>query len=206
MKFPTITIGLVKGGKNYFEHTLQSVQSAIYASHIPVIIIENVDRKKSIGRCYNEIAQKADTDWVMYVGADGDYIVREYLFSLAIKLNEIEDYQKRIACVTTYCTLYSFNNGIPKKLISNKIIQGMWNTAYLLDEPFNENLLSCVDADMFSRVDAKKNWDLLLASHQYGYYYHQHDSNISGNKFSIEEKGGFKTYIPVDERFVKGNQ
>ena len=64
----------------------------------------------------------------------------------------------------------------------------MWKTDYVKEVRFDETLKNLVDTEMFHRTNKIDKGVLLLAEHNFGYYYRQHSDNVSGNKFDIIEK------------------
>lgn len=188
MEYYKISIGMVNSRDNEFvEACKRSIDRQIYLpNHIEFIEIDNKDKKKSIGKCYNEIAEKAKYDWILFIG-DDDMICRPYLFNLSVFLdNMMEKTTKEIVAVTTNITLIDENtNGNMVSL--DAVPQGMWNRKFLLKNPFNEKLPRYIDADMFERVE-KMGKFIAHDQTNAGYLYRQHTDNISGNKF--KRKGG----------------
>jgi len=185
IELPVITVGIVRGRDNqkWFDIALNSVYKQVYRNYIEldVVVLENFDRSKSIGKCYNEIAEKAKGDWVFYLG-DDDHIVPEYLLSLVLMFYQMKKLHtsKKIVNIVSYSTI--FGEGHTKE-ISTKSPTGMWLKDYVLANPFDETLKSAVDTEMFKRLNLSDVYYPCVAAHQYGYYYRQHKDNVSGNKF-----------------------
>jgi glycosyltransferase involved in cell wall biosynthesis len=203
MNLPTITVGIVKGRDNqhWLDLAVKSVSNQLYLKfqELELIIIDNIDRKKSIGRCFNEIAEKAKGDWVFYLG-DDDHIVPEYLVSLMLRYNQSKKNNKTKEIVNIISLSTIFNK--TRKEVSTKSPTGIWNTQYVLDNPFNEELKRWVDTEMFKRLDMSDLYFPCVASHQYGYYYRQHEDNVSGNKF---DKGDYDSARPEVVDFKTAN-
>jgi len=189
MKFPVITVGIVRGRTNedWFNLAVASVSQQIYRSfaEIDLVVIENFDRKKTIGACYNEIAERAKGDWVFYLG-DDDHIAPEYLLSLMLRYFQVLKTQKDKTVVNLVSYSIKFNKKI--KVNSSKSPTGMWRRDYVRNNKFDETLLKYVDTEMFKRLNLSDKYYPAVASNQYGYYYRQHDDNVSGNKI---ERGDY---------------
>jgi len=185
--FPVITVGIVRGRDNqeWFDTALRSVSQQIYRNfkEIDLVIVENFDRKKSIGKCFNEIAQESKGEWVFYLG-DDDHISPDYLLSLMLRYFQSAKSDKTIVNIISYST--KFNTEI--KVISSKSPTGIWLKDYIINNKFDETLERYVDTEMFKRLNLSDKYYPTIASHQYGYYYRQHDDNISGNKI---ERGDY---------------
>ena len=195
MKYPIITVGIVRGRNNqdWFDKALNSISVQVYRSfaEIDLIIIENFDRKKTIGKCYNEIAKQSKGEWVFYLG-DDDTITCDYLVSLMSHcFNIINNYKdKEIVQVTSYTTLFGKNRK-PEK--STKAPTGIWKKTYLIKHPFNERLKKCIDTEMMKRLNQSSKYYPAIASYHYGYNYRQHDDNVSGNKL---DRGDYDSVMP----------
>ena len=200
MDFNTISIGVVESRDNDFvKMCLNSINRQWYIPECTELIeVNNLKREHTIGACYNEIVKKATKDWVLFIG-DDDMIARTYLFNLNAFLEAFrERHDEDPVCVTTNIILYS-----ETEMVSlDAVPQGMWNREYLLENPFNEELPRYVDTDMFDRTE-KLGKLIIHDQTNSGYYYRQHDDNISGNKF--ERKGGIskimKDRIEANKRF-----
>jgi len=186
MNFNKLSIGVVNSRNNEFvEECRYSIDRQWYLpDYTEYLEVENFNKEHTIGACYNEIVKLAKMDWVLFVG-DDDMISRTYLFNLNAFLESFKerDKMKDVVCITTNIILYS-----PDKMVSiDAVPQGMWNRKFLLENPFDEKLPRYVDSEMFERIE---DMGKLIIHDQTnaGYYYRQHDNNISGNKF--ERKGG----------------
>jgi len=211
MKFPKITVGIVHsrngmttdGVTTWFQKAKNSVKKQLCPSDIELIIIENMDRKKSIGKCYNEIIKRAKGEWVFFLG-DDDYIMPDYLTALISWVVELQhvghDKPSRYIHVSGYCMAFSTEivEGQVHKVPLQRLPQGMWKRSYVLKNKFNENLRRYVDTDLYDRADKDPKATLVTVDWNFGYYYRQHDgefANVSGNKIReyIEaEKEGAK--------------
>lgn len=195
-KFPDITVGIVHSrdgissqGITWFEKAIESIDVQLYPAGIDIIVIENMDRKKTIGSCYNEIAQLSKHDWIFYMG-DDDYIKPEYLLSLMGWLidRNVNDGDSFVQ-VSGYCTAFSLDygdNGRVVKVPLQRIPQGIWKKDFILKNLFNDKLEKYVDTDLYQRTNVMEGVNMALVEWNYGYYYRQHKgdgANISGNYF-----------------------
>jgi hypothetical protein len=190
MELIGITVGVVNSrGGDFINDCRYSIERQWYDKDMfEYIEIDNLDRKKTIGKCYNEIAQKSTKDWILFVG-DDDMISRMYLLNLSAFYNAyMEKKHGSPVAITTNLALYSTE----KMLTIDAVPQGMWNREFLLENPFNELLPRYVDAELFERTE-KLGEIIVHDITNSGYYYRQHDDNVSGNKF--ERKGGIEKVI-----------
>ena len=195
MYFNGITVGILKSRNEWIDKCINSVTRQIYPEEFfDIYLQDNIDKKLSIGEGYNKIAQNAKHDWILYLG-DDDMITRVYLFNLNAFLNTAKEIHPdaNIVGVTTHLTVLDSI----KRLGIDAAPQGMWRKDFLLKNPFNETLEKYVDAELFGRVN-EMDETIILDKTNHGYYYRQHDNNISANKFEaktqilklIEEKFG----------------
>lgn len=198
MNFPKITVGIVHsrdgvtsdGKTTWFEKAKRSVAKQLCPSDIELIVVENMDHAKSIGKCYNEIVAQADGEWVFFLG-DDDYIQPDYLSALISWVVELQmtgySPPDSYVQVSAYCMAFSteIEEGKVHKVPLQRIPQGMWKKSYVLDNPFNEELERYVDTELYGRADKDPDANMALVDWNYGYYYRQHDgefANVSGNK------------------------
>ena len=196
--FPDITVGIVHsrdgmtsdGETTWLQKAINSVSKQLCPSNIDLIVIDNMDRKKSIGRCYNEIVESAKNNWIFFLG-DDDYIQPDYLTALLSWLVELQqggaDPPESYIHVTGFCTAFSteIEEGKVHKVPLQRLPQGMWSRDYVLKNRFNEDLKRYVDVELFDRANEDPNANLVSVDWNYGYYYRQHDgelANVSGNK------------------------
>jgi glycosyltransferase involved in cell wall biosynthesis len=184
--FPSVTVGIVVTREDQYERAVTSVKRQIYPGELDIHVLDNTEKKLSIGAAYNEIAEKADGEWVMYLG-DDDEIVPEYLLSLMIFALQMG--ANNPVCSTSHCTLYNAKEDVRHY---ERIPTGMWRKDYVLDKRFDEDLVRYVDTDFLTRAGKDEEVSVLLAAWNFGYFYFQHDDNISGNKYELEKGAGTK--------------
>jgi hypothetical protein len=201
-KFPSVTIGIVHSREGHtvfdpsitwFEKALRSANKQLYPEDINVITIDNLERARTIGSCYNEIIDKSTDDWVFFLG-DDDFIKPEYILTLMAWVSEMcinnPSLTDNIIHVTSFCTAFMpYNNKLIEKPIQ-RLPQGAWKRSYLLANRFDETLLKYVDTDLYERATKDEEAILSTANWHYGYYYRQHPDNVSGSIISVEEIEG----------------
>jgi len=153
---------------------------SIKKQNIPIelIIVNNVGRKKSIGKCYNQGIQEAKCDWVVFVG-DDDYVSFEYAEVLWRWFNDKYVKEKNVVRVSTYMTAFDDETGNNFPLTREST--GCWKRDYLLKYPFNEKLPSGIDREYVE--EAQKRGDLMVCLKYYlGYFYRKHlDYSCAGD-------------------------
>jgi len=181
-----ISVGVLNSRKDFINDCIQSVIRQFYPNEfMELVLINNLGKKYSIGAGYNEIVRKAKFDWVLFLG-DDDMIARTYLFNLnAILIHFTEKNPLMdIVAVVTNLTLIDEK----KRLGLDVVPTGMWQKKFLLGTPFDEKLDKFVDTDMFSKVNQMPDKYIIRDHTNYGYYYRQHTTNVSKNKFKEKTK------------------
>ena len=191
--FPKVTVGIVRSRTGeledrWFEVAEDSALHQIYLGGIDVLVIDNIDRKLSIGAAYNKIVRDCKTDFVLFLG-DDDFIMPEYVLSLMGRFLHRRSEDEDIICTTSLCTLFQ-DGGV--SMVNPTIVQGLWYVPFLKKEKFNEKLKRYIDSELWYRVQRKgRKVDKIrtaLVNHQFGYYYRAHDEQISGNAIAKMEK------------------
>lgn len=190
MEYPTITLAMVKSRDNdYPKQAISSMKRIIYPQckdNVNIDVYENKTKYPAIG--YNKLVRRAKGKWIFFIG-DDDKIARTTPFNYGVYLITNEEKSpdsNNVVCVSGNIILFSDNG--KKRQHLQSCPTGMWNVEYLKKNPFDETLERYVDTEMFARTIHKNNKLILYAATDYGYYYRQHDKNISYNKF--EEKTG----------------
>lgn len=175
---PPVSVGILQSRDEYIESCLNSVYGQVYPDPLTdIIVIDNMDHQYSIGEGFNHIAEQAEHDWIFYIG-DDDKVARDYVMSMMIALNHYQDQLDNICGVSSYCTMFDEH----REQLSKKIVTAIWKKDYVLDHPWDETLDSRVDTEMFKRAN-EHGYYIALNDWHYGYYYRQHQTNVSGNKF-----------------------
>jgi glycosyltransferase involved in cell wall biosynthesis len=184
--FPSVTIGIVVTREDKYEAAVASAQRQIYPGELDIQILDNTEKKLSIGAAYNQLAETCDGEWIMYLG-DDDELVPEYILSLMIFALQMQ--ANNPVCSTSHCTLYNDQEDVRHY---ERIPTGMWRKDYVIAHRFNEDLKKYVDTDFLVRTGKDDEVSVLLAAWQFGYFYYQHHDNISGNKYELEKDVGQK--------------
>ena len=199
IKFPSVTIAIVRSREEYFDEAFFSAENQLYANEVELIVIDNKDLKKSIGKCYNRVVEKSTKEWILFLG-DDDYICPEYVLSLMARMlmfrqKLVEEKKKgEVVCVSSFVTLFDEKNNI----CFDKMPQGMWLRSYLQTHKFDEKLRKHVDTAMYQVAEADPNAHIGLVAWNFGYFYRQHGDNISGNK--IERLNDDTEIIRIKEK------
>jgi glycosyltransferase involved in cell wall biosynthesis len=133
-----------------------------------IVVVNNVGRKNTIGKCFNEGVKKAKGEWCVFVGDDDwtapDYarFLRQYILSRNVVDNN------KIVNVATYMT--AFDEGTGKKTALARQSTGAWKTSYLKEYPFNENLKKGIDREYIEET-IKRGYLSLIVEYYFGYFY-----------------------------------
>ncbi len=173
----SLTIGIVQTREKYLPNLIQSLRLQRYP--FKVDILTNFDKDMTIGKAFNTLAERCKTEWILYVG-DDDWLAEDYV------TQTMEAYQKRmrqypnIVGLLTGSCLTDGENLAP----TTKFPTGFWRADFVRKARFNETLVRQVDTEFCSRVFSIKDITLIKFDWIVGYYYRQHDNNVSGNKFT----------------------
>jgi len=132
-----------------------------------LIVVNNTDRKKSIGKCFNEGVKQSAGEWVFFLG-DDDYITDDYLAT--IEYNIKKHSKLNMVAIATFMTV--FDNEKDEAL--KRAPTGAIKREYLLKHPFNEELEKGVDREWFDNMAGRGDLQVVIPYH-FGYYYRQHD-------------------------------
>ena len=165
----------------WVEKAINSVKEQAFKD-IELIVIDNTERTHSIGRMFNQGVEKAEADWVFFLG-DDDFISIDYLGSLKSFIDKYAT-EDTVVC-TTYSTF--FDDEKREMSINAAIAMGCFRREYLLENKFKEDIKRHVDVEMYKRLDAQGKKVKVCRWH-FGAYYRQHGDNVSGRK-NINPKG-----------------
>jgi hypothetical protein len=175
---PTVTVGIVQTRNKYLPELFQSLDLQGY--EIEIDLLDNRAREKTIGQCFNELADRCTTDFILYVG-DDDMLSEDYVFQAMSAYIKRQHMFPEVVGVVTGATLFDETG---KTSLTAAIPTGFWKADFIRKSRFDESLLRQVDTEFFQRFSAKfPEHALLRLSWIYGYFYRQHGNNISGNKF-----------------------
>lgn len=176
---PTVTVAIVQTRQKYLGTLLNSLRLQDYP--IEVRILQNFDKDKTIGKCFNELADNCTTEWILYVG-DDDWLADGYIRSVMDAWLRRKEMFPTTVSITTSTT--AFDNAGKTSLIA-AVSTGFWKADYIRKNRFDEKLIRQVDTEFFQRfVNMVSNYATISFIWIAGYFYRQHDSNVSGNKFT----------------------
>jgi len=176
-------------GGHLFQECMDSIQNQKYPGRLDVIVVENFDRKKSIGKCWNEAAQQSDHDLCLFVG-DDDTINADLVFVLTTTLEQAEKSVNQIAGVTSFVTLFDDKT----EAYQNKTHTGMFYRKHLLKHPFDEKLKKLVDRKYIDHIN-DLGFAYIIYPFYYGYRYRQHTGKTAGRYILNDEKAKSETDI-----------
>ncbi len=178
-ELPKVSVVMIQTRTNgWFDKAKGSVNNQYYPNK-ELIIINNLDKKKTIGACWNEGVKRATGKYCLFIG-DDDEIAPDYMMSLVINMLESNRKEKREG-VTSFLTAFDEKENI--KSPGSVYPTGMWSKEWLLKKPFDETLKKRVDA-IYYKNEGKGR--ATIVSWNYGYFYRQHDDMISGR--SLKKK------------------
>lgn len=178
-----ITVGIVVTRPEMVKRAIHSVNQQQCCLQVDLVTVNNKDRKRSIGACYNEIVSRSNTLLVAFLG-DDDLLMPDYLTALlgarALYRDKTETYPVVSASLVTLCDGSRFEK-------YDALSPGLWERSYLVEHPFDEEMEKYVTASYYEEAN-KRGIEPSLAHWNYSYYYYQHSGNVSGNKFEQFEK------------------
>ncbi len=175
----TLTIAIVQTRKKYLNSLLHGL--TLQDTEIKVDILDNFEKDKSIGQCYNILADRCTTDWICYVG-DDDVIAEDYVDNVMKAYYRRQNMYKNPVALLTGSTLFDEKGA---KKITSAFPTGFWKADFVRATRFDETLVRQVDTEFATRViKSGKDISIIKMDWIVGYYYRQHTSNISGNKFT----------------------
>jgi hypothetical protein len=187
-KLEGITVIMINAGRNYkwFERAKSAVMGQIYPCEIELKIMDNTDRKLTIGRCWNELIRHAKFNYI-FVFDDDDTLAPMLLFNLMFYLQRIKlsNKNKDIIGVSPHLTLVEDGK---KSIASNYYTSGLIEKKWLLKVPFDETLERGIDIAWDNAI-AKKGKAVAIQDWNHGFYYRQHDQMVSGRNMDERLSG-----------------
>ena len=160
----------------WVNESILSVKEQSIVDKVELLVMDNTDRSSSIGKCWNEGIEKAKADWVFFLG-DDDYLTPDYLASLCTFIDKFA--KEDIVVCSTFCILFDEGRGISGAYA--KAPTGAFRREYFLEHKFDETLVKHIDIDAYDRV-RKDDKNMIVCKWHFGYYYRQHENQISGRK------------------------
>lgn len=164
----------------------ESVNAQSY-EHLGLLDLDNTDRELSIGAAWNACVQASTADLLLFMG-DDDALTPDLVSCMVDGYLWMRKDAPNLIRVTTNCTLLddeSKLNGVANGIHHT----GMFQRAYLLDHPFDEELGHGVGKAMATSIDHSQR---LLGQplsvgimHHAGYIYRQHAFMASGNPIRL---------------------
>jgi glycosyltransferase involved in cell wall biosynthesis len=189
----TLTVGIVKTREEYLPKLMQSLknQSCLDRYDFEVAVLDNMNKSMSIGKAYNTLADNCKTDLILYVG-DDDWLDECYIDNCLSHYETRKEMYPQPVGVATNC-LY-IENEMGTAYPCSKMPTGFWNAEYVRGRRFNEQLPQQVDSEFVDRVrQAQEQGEpscVIQIENEYGYYYRQHNNNVSGNKLTDDIRNG----------------
>jgi hypothetical protein len=178
LPMPSVTVGIVQTRNKYLPELFHSLDLQGY--DIEIDLLDNRAREKTVGQCYNELADRCTTDFILYVG-DDDYLSEDYVYQIISAYVKRQFIQPGIVAVVTGGTMFDETG---KASVTLSIPTGLWKADFVRAARFDEKLVRQVDTEFFQRFGRDyPNNCLLRLPWVYGYFYRQHSNNLSGNKF-----------------------
>lgn len=146
--------------------------------NVEVFEVDNRARYYSLGYCWNRAVEQSKSKWVYFLG-DDDFLSRDYLISLLVFSDDIDDELEDVEATSTHCTF--FNDDGEEKALVPRAPTGMWKREVLLEHPINEHLTKWVDIDMHNGT-LEREHKYVVCPWLFGYFYRQHDGMMSGRK------------------------
>ena len=172
MPKPLVSIVIVNSRGDKHDTWVKTAIDSATQQNIPVevIVVDNIGRRKTIGKCFNQGVEKATTDYVFFLG-DDDYVSFDICELLYRWANSEKVLNSRVVCLSTYMT--TFNDETGQKTALTRQHTGMWKRDYLVKFPFNEELERGIDREYIE--ETVKRGDLVLVIEYYfGYFYRRH--------------------------------
>ena len=188
---PAISVIVIDSRSNsnpdWVEKCLNSVKDQTL-QNIELIVLNNLEKKYSIGKLYNQGVEAAEADWVYFLG-DDDYVSPDFFASLVAFIDRYtEDYV--VAC-STYSTF--FDDEKREMSINTMAPFGAFRREFLLKNKFDETLDRYIDAEMYKRVGEMGKVEGVhkarVCRWHFGYYYRQHGGMVSGKKIIKPNEG-----------------
>lgn len=199
MDFPKVSIIVIQTREKWIDAAMQSIERQLYPN-LEIIQIDNMEKKKTIGECWNIGVEKAEGKYCFFMG-DDDMISPDYITTL-VAFIETAPVGHSMKGATTYLTAFEDKKTyqIPVKIYPT----GMFQRKYLLTHKFDEKLKKRVDTEFYKKYGR----DILgLCYWHFGYFYRQHDNMVSGKSVKFvkkKKKEKNKQKLMVEPKVVKG--
>lgn len=179
-ELPSLTVAVVQTRVKWLPQLLHSLRMQNYP--FVVDILQNIDRDKTIGQCFNELADRCTTEWILYVG-DDDWLAENYIRSVMESyLLRARIYPSTQALITS--TVAFSEDG--RFMVIPHYSTGFWRAEFVRTTRYDETLVRQVDTEFHTRVQTMQTGNAVIINMPWiaGYFYRQHGKNVSGNKFT----------------------
>ena len=195
----TLTVAVVQSRAKYIDellHTLALQEKRVQDFEIK--ILQNFDKDMSIGECYNKLADECKTEWIWYIG-DDDVIDKHYIDDVFRAYYDRQNQYKLAVGILTGCLIWDDTQN--RTAPTTHFPTGCWRADFIRQHRFDENLVRQVDTEFIERINKTALGSVLQFPWLMGYYYRQHNKNISGNKL---KEGAIMHQEPTEEEDVSG--
>ena len=205
MANPIITVLVIDSRSDkhpdWVHRCLESINLQTY-DNVELIVENNIGRKRTIGKCWNDGIKKATGEYVFFLG-DDDWLART---CIAEMVSHIDPRWKR---VSTKLMMYENDSGLV--VSTDRETTGMWLRDYLLKNPFNEKLTSGVDRE-YNEEYLKSGELTCIIPYYHGHYYRKHsDYSACGGGVTITGvvdcyilAGGGRSFVePISKEISK---
>lgn len=169
---------------DWVQVAVNSVKKQIYP--VKFLVVNNVGRVSTIGKCWNEAVKQVKTPWTFFLG-DDDWITPDLcgLFAYYVQRPDMQN----VVCFTTNMTVFREEGQQNRYKELPRPHTGCWRTDYLLKYPFNETLQKGIDREYIEEVEKRGDTKILIHYHA-GYHYRQHDDYSCAGKISLKPQAG----------------
>lgn len=207
IRLPKISVVIVnsRDDKEMLDRAVNSIKWQFFQVD-DIIIIKNLDRKKSIGKCFNIGVKKAKYGLVFFLG-DDDWIMADYLLNLNLYLYSRAGADNTVVGGSSYVSAFDPNTKLAVPMI--KTPTGMFFKKFLLEFPFDETLPKLIDSTHLAKIK-KKGYKFVISKGNYSYFATQHKDQVSGSmidSITPNERGSDyydKVYSNKDSDYRKG--
>lgn len=156
--------------------------------NVGLIVVDNREHGRTIGKAWNDAVRASSAPLVMPLG-DDDALHFDAVATHVATWKAIQQLGRNFHAVTSLCMACDERLRPIQPMMINHT--GMYDRAWLLENPFNEFKPKEVDTEMHARLKAHdiERSQLYNMRHYSGYYYRQHPWQVSGQKLVITRKG-----------------
>ena len=172
-ELPLVSIIVIHSREKWFNECITSIEKSFYPNK-EIIVIENMERNKTIGKCWNDAVNQAQGEMCLFVG-DDDAVMPEYIMGCVLSYIDRRSKGFDIRGVASNCMAINVEEGAMTPALM--YVTGMWETDFLKEHPFDETLKKKVDYHWMEN-GAKRYGNNLTWN--FGYIYRQHNGQVSG--------------------------